>query len=812
MINKRDEKFKEFLKQFKPKKIHFEISAFEELMLNDIYQSDEQTKIKLNRNVTDMFNKELNMYHKQKRNIRYSLKGETRSHVGSDRVLLSNLNTIRMDNIKNNDEVISYNKTSKKFEKKKVREVFLNGKKQIYELKLTNGRKNYISKNHKFLVKKLIKRVKKKKIFSSPEWRELKDIDKSYFVACPKILNFEEKTKYDLNEIKLLGFWLSDGYMKNNHSRNGKNVQFDLSKQSKINFLLNIVASTERNYKINRTTYKRKNINWKNGNKFSFSKLEYTGLREKDYFTQMIYDLNLSDCLCYEKYIPSIIKNSTKKEIWAILNGLFNGDSWVDKTKGLTYNTTSKKLWEDIQILLLKVGLHFTINEKKPRKESHRVSYEIKFSQNRDLMQILDNCDLLKNNVDKLIFFMNSKTKNKSYKNYCVDCDVVYYPIRSITKKDIEQTYDFEVADNNNYIANLIISHNSGKSYAGLKIAEIILSKNGIDFNEKIDYYVCGNQIEYRQKLKKAKFGEFYLIDENYFTRAGLGSNIEYSQLMDYNNIIAKKNIGNIFITPEKFLNVGSVLGFSTYGRDNKNWLSRLLLFKFKDTFQHLIGYVIIDIGDLYRKYGCFVYREIGGCTNNERYNFKDINQETIKYSSCIPEKYKKANALKSKLPLDEDNKINNCPFYNVCTHGMCKYEHKKDSWIDKELKGGLDERTYERFKLSLKLILDLQPEILSDNQLLIKLNAKNGKDLKNRIKLKVHKFTNTKFGIAEFDELVEIVKSNTDINFLIDTLQQVKSDKLKESFFNLENSETLKRLYNDLTLSHKNKDKWKDI
>jgi len=67
---------KEIKKYFLRKPVKFEISQFEEFMLNDIYQSDEGAKIKLNRDVTKVFAQEIAMYKRQKRNIRYSVKGE----------------------------------------------------------------------------------------------------------------------------------------------------------------------------------------------------------------------------------------------------------------------------------------------------------------------------------------------------------------------------------------------------------------------------------------------------------------------------------------------------------------------------------------------------------------------------------------------------------------------------------------------------------------------------------------------------------------------------------------------------------------
>jgi len=319
-----------------------------------------------------------------------------------------------------------------------------------------------------------------------------------------------------------------------------------------------------------------------------------------------------------------------------------------------------------------------------------------------------------------------------------------------------------------------------GKSLVGLKIMNIVFKHNNIDFNANCAYYVCGNQIEYRQKLLNAEFGDFYLVDENFFTRAGLGANIETSQLNDYNNIIAKKNIGSAFITPKRFLNVGSVLGFASYGRDTKNWLSRFLIFKFKDDYPHLVGYVVFDIGEMFRENGCYVYKFTGGCNNTEKLKINDIPKEIIKHSWAIPKDYDKEKVVNDKSV---------CPFYNVCTHGLCMYEHKKDTWIDKEMTGKMDDRTQERYKLAINVLHEMFAEISeTGSDYKIKLLANNQKDLKNKVKVKIHKYSNVKMGIAEFDELIEMIKSLTSVSFLCETLKTINDEKLSDKIFSIEN------------------------
>lgn len=313
----------------------------------------------------------------------------------------------------------------------------------------------------------------------------------------------------------------------------------------------------------------------------------------------------------------------------------------------------------------------------------------------------------------------------------------------------------------------------SGKSLTFLKICDLILRSKGIDFNEIVEKMVCGNQIEYRQKLKDALFGDVYLVDENFFNNSGLGGNLEVAQLKDYNSIIAKKNVSVFYINPEKFLNVGATLGLSTYGRDSKNWLSKVLVYKFKEGFPYLIGYAIIDVGELFWRHGCFVFKEVGGCNNVNKKLPKDIPKELIKHSSCIKQDYNEEEIIKD---------MQTCPFYNICSHGLSKYEKKKDNWIEKEMGGGLDDRTSERYRVSLYLIYEMFNG-LNDDQTSIRLSARNGKDLKIKVRPKLSKYSNTKWGVAEFEEIIQCVLSNCSLDMLCETLISLEDDKLKEKF-----------------------------
>jgi len=62
---------------------------------------------------------------------------------------------------------------------------------------------------------------------------------------------------------------------------------------------------------------------------------------------------------CHTKYIPKEIKNLPKKQLKILLDALIEGDGYRSKLKGansINYDTVSKRLAEDVQEIMLKIG------------------------------------------------------------------------------------------------------------------------------------------------------------------------------------------------------------------------------------------------------------------------------------------------------------------------------------------------------------------------------------------------------------------------------------------------------------------------
>lgn len=301
-----------------------------------------------------------------------------------------------------------------------------------------------------------------------------------------------------------------------------------------------------------------------------------------------------------------------------------------------------------------------------------------------------------------------------------------------------------------------------GKSLTGLSVIDTIELKYE-DKNFNIPFLVCGNQKEFRQKLKEAVFGDSFLIDENAFSNVGIGSHTEMLQLRDIQNIIAKENIGTIYITPREFLETNATLGLEVHGKDAKNWLTKLLVYDLRTKAYPLMGFIIVDVGKLFRKHGCYLYKKIGGCTNPTNTKFKDIEKEYIKYSSCIPKDF-------NKNDLQKDSK--RCPFYDICKHPLNQYEKKKDTWISKEMKGGLDERVQERYETAIKLFILNFEYSQSENKFVQ--TFKDGKQLKIKVNLQIGEVTNTKYTITELDEICVMIKALQDMKFFKSTCEKL--------------------------------------
>jgi len=156
---------------------------------------------------------------------------------------------------------------------------------------------------------------------------------------APKIArtaNWQGK-KYDENKAAFLGIYLAEGSVsKNPHG--GHQVVISGANSKKTKKIQRILNKTSLNWKRNKK-------GWHIYDKFLYQELVKYGKS-------------------YEKYVPPEIKNADKESIKAFLDAYGVGDATVMRGGWRIFYTSSKRIADDIQELLLKIGRVGIIKER----------------------------------------------------------------------------------------------------------------------------------------------------------------------------------------------------------------------------------------------------------------------------------------------------------------------------------------------------------------------------------------------------------------------------------------------------------------
>lgn len=104
----------------------------------------------------------------------------------------------------------------------------------------------------------------------------------------------------------------------------------------------------------------------------------------------------------------------------------------------------------------------------------------------------------------------------------------------------------------------------SAKSTSGITLAGLGMEARGRLMT--VDK-VCASEYVFLEEIKKANFGDFYVIDESKQAMFGVGSMTRKFKIQDVQNIIAVNNISTIWIRPDKFSFEGAQYGLRSFGR-----------------------------------------------------------------------------------------------------------------------------------------------------------------------------------------------------------------------------------------------------
>lgn len=435
--------------------------------------------------------------------------------------------------------------------KRPIIDVVANGVKPVYRVKTQLGREIVVTDNHPFL--------------TVDGWRELRDLFEGERVALPRILPIEGHKVWDDYKLIVLAGVLAEGntchpsgfYYYNNEIEQIKDFVVSVQKFENTKPRTNrrrggheVYVGTGQNRR-----FKKGQSPWNKG----LTKSEYGWEKRNSNAARSgarlwIEKLGLANKKSTEKFIPPEVFELTRDNTALFIGRLWSGDGHLGVSKAprgsaiIFYATSSKKLAQQLQHLLLRLGIVSRLHEKvfkyrgrtrpgyavyiQGRESALRFLEQVSpFMINRsvqiDMLQRYyasvaahrESKDVIPARIKYLIqaekqalgeiwpeveFSSNISTRElsgtvKSYKHdfrrktigalatyfdsdelrRYASSDIYWDEVVSIEYAGEKPTYDIEVADTHNFVANGIIVHNShSTAYASISYQTSYLKAN----------------------------------------------------------------------------------------------------------------------------------------------------------------------------------------------------------------------------------------------------------------------------------------------------------------------------------------------
>ena len=316
----------------------------------------------------------------------------------------------------------------------KVTGVYPQGKKQIYEVHLADGRIVETADEHLWSVYRR-DRKKLQTINTVDMYNEGLKEGKAYRFKIPTSKAVEyAKTNLPVDPY-VLGAFLGNGV---------KDMQHTLGLSSGNEFVPNEIARI-----IGGETQKRKSV-------YTWYFYKKDGSRFLSKMFPDEYDSLLTQTKCNEKYIPDIYKTASIEQRWALLQGLFDTDGCIeDKDRfHLTYSTTSAKLRDDICEVIYSLGMNCSwwLSRKAGVRTAKSDQYTINVNIDNDMKK---NFFRYPFKLERALMAEKAKKKRKPYDRIAM---------KDIVKKEEETEMVCFTVDNDEHLflcGNYVVTHNT---------------------------------------------------------------------------------------------------------------------------------------------------------------------------------------------------------------------------------------------------------------------------------------------------------------------------------------------------------------
>ncbi|MCF7875361.1 MAG: hypothetical protein K9L99_05825 [Candidatus Omnitrophica bacterium] len=268
----------------------------------------------------------------------------------NERILLSDGRWVKIKDVKIGDEVLNTTDNFRK-EKHKVVGVYDKGEKDIIKIKVRGGTELKCTPDHKIWV-------------SNKGWVEAGKLNIGDRLYSP-VFNIKGKDTISKENAFMLGSWIGDGWFDRCIFIATANKEF-------------LKEITE---KVDKITHK---------DRYSYRIVDKT-------LRNLIINSDLSDKKAYNKFVPNFIFKEDQNKI-EFLKGLYATDGWFTG-HSIGYGSTSKRLAEDIKLLLNNIGIRSGIYFKKSQRIGKwRDQWFVLITQKDNVIKF---CDLIKINSKK---------------------------------------------------------------------------------------------------------------------------------------------------------------------------------------------------------------------------------------------------------------------------------------------------------------------------------------------------------------------------------------------------------------------------
>tara|TARA_Y100000310_G_scaffold305463_1_gene345635 strand:- start:53 stop:2350 length:2298 start_codon:yes stop_codon:yes gene_type:complete len=410
--------------------------------------------------------------------------------ISGDSLVYTNKGYVKIKDIDENSNVLSFNTKTKQYEWSPFIFLRFNNQSILLKITLENGYELTVTKDHPLLDNNL-------------NWKKADELglDEQLITAydVPNIT----KNEIPLALARLLGFTISDGSLNQRirHTKDSKGYNYLSNRQRYRYFSIEpeLLGQVKEDIKQLFPQYTPK-LNIDKG------KCPYIQVISQE----VCQTLNQHQIPFGKKSdiveIPKIILESSNIIQREFIKALFSGDGTVSQhTYQIEYYSNSKKLLQQISFLLHQEGIACKIRKKMAKCNGKTFkSYRLYISGQENLLKfnykIGFYSQLKQQRMNNLLkrYKCNMKKLNQNHLAYKITkIEEVYEPF----------VYDLTVPKNHNFIANGMISHNTGKTLSTKHVLDKILSiSKKKDIPIESFYLNC--------KLKRVADTEYRLISQ----------------------------------------------------------------------------------------------------------------------------------------------------------------------------------------------------------------------------------------------------------------------------------------------------------